>query len=207
MTITENFTEALGNHANNFVVNGRFWGNNLTPESWLYVTDSENEDGIRYVLGQPRNENILIIGINPNDGVPEKPDCSLCKAVCNLRRNESYSGLGWITVNLYPERYPNPQKFDSFRKKYFVRNLKAVRAVRDCFDIRFVWAAWGDSIEFSKCYFVSMKFIAASLRNIHWQHDGKLTKKGNPRHFRVTCADSFRDFDTSSYITKMQDKK
>lgn len=204
MTITENFTEALGNHANNFVVNGRFWGNNLTPESWLYVTDSENEDGIRYVLGQPRNENILIIGINPNDGVPEKPDCSLCKAVCNLRRNESYSGLGWITVNLYPERYPDPKKFDSFRKKYFVRNLKAVRAVRDCFDISFVWAAWGDSIEINKCYIASMRSIVDSLGNINWVHNDELTKKGNPRHFYCACADLFRKFDIIRYVKTIQ---
>ena len=70
--------------------------------AWEYIGDDE----VRYVLGQPGKNNLLVIGVNPSTATPDEPDPTI-KKVMKITEDNGYDG--WIMVNLYPQRSTNPK--------------------------------------------------------------------------------------------------
>src|SRR5690606_17601605 len=70
---------------------------------WVYLKNDENT--LRYVLGEKGNKTIACIGVNPSTATPEKLDPTL-KKVKTVAKHNGFDG--WIMYNLYPQRATNP---------------------------------------------------------------------------------------------------
>ena len=150
------------------------------PEGWVYLGD----DNERYVLGQPGQKNLLVIGVNPSTAKPEKLDPTI-KKVIKISQEQGYSG--WIMVNLHPQRATDPQDITPLTDTIMKNNIEVIRYTIEKLDIKYVWYAWGNLIDiFGKKSFLhdSQKQIDDLLKekNVQRYHYYKLTKKGNYRH-------------------------
>ena len=165
--------------------------------NWIYL-------GERYFLGQPKENNLLIFGINPSNAIPNDLDNTMKHILKILEKTKNFSNFGWIMMNLYPQVTPNPDelKFDS---KIMDRNFEQIKYILEKFEIKNVWCAWGDSIDTSR-----KKFLIDSLEDIYkilskynlkFWHYGEFTKKNNPLHPLYKPLDyDFIEFDIESYI-------
>ena len=152
------------------------------PASWVYL----GNDDVRYVLGQPNQKNLLVIGVNPSTAKPKEPDNTI-KRVIGISQAQGYDG--WIMVNIYPQRATNPKNMTPLPGTIVKENIEVIRYTIEKLNIQDVWYAWGDLIDKAK------KNMKAILKNnkkqiddlltkkgIQRYHYSTLTKKGNPRH-------------------------
>ncbi len=168
---------------------------------WVYLGDDENE---RYVLGEPKNENILVLGVNPSMAKPENLD----PTTRNVKRiiEEKYGkDFGWIMMNLHPQRATNPKDMKE-NAVWSENNLKVVKAVTDQFEIYAIWCAWGNMIDMP-----GKNFLYTSLDRIYkiagasvkWYHYGDFTNAGNPRHpLRMSIDHDFFPFSLPDYLSQ-----
>ena len=147
--------------------------------AWEYIGDDE----VRYVLGQPGKNNLLVIGVNPSTATPDEPDPTI-KKVKKIAEDNGYDG--WIMVNLYPQRSTNPtgMKEDS---ELVAENLWQIESICAKYNIKEVWCAWGNVIDvFGKDSFLhnSWEKIKTLLKNknVTFYYYDTLTKDKNPRH-------------------------
>ena len=174
------------------------------PAGWVYLGDDKNA---RYVLGEPKEHNILVFGVNPSTAKPGNDDPTIRKIrkVIEKRKN----GNGWLMMNLYPQRTPYPELLennDTLREN----NLKVLSWVLKFFSIDVIWCAWGTAIE-RPC----KSFLYESLGDIYdivcmrgagdipWECYGRLTKEGHPRHPLYTAlTEVFHPFNVQSYLVR-----
>lgn len=147
---------------------------------WEYIGD---DDKVRYVLGVPGENNLLVIGVNPSTATPTKLDPTIRKVI-KISQANGYDG--WIMVNLYPQRSTEPQKM-TFSQELIDENIKQIETVCKKFNIKNVWCAWGDLIDiFGKKSFLhdSWEKIKTLLEKfeVTFYHYDKLTNNNNPRH-------------------------
>lgn len=146
------------------------------PDGWLYLGDSKE----RYVLGQPGQYNLMVVGVNPSTAVPNKDDQTIRK-VRQVVATADYDG--WIMVNLYPQITKDPDQLDvAADSRLTAGNIQVIQALFKQYMIGGVWAAWGDLID--KRYYLGKQLvkIEAISTDCEWYYKGTLTKKGNPRH-------------------------
>lgn len=148
-------------------------------ETWEYIGD----DNVRYVLGKPGKNNLLVIGVNPSTATPLQLDPTI-KKVIKISETNGYDG--WIMVNLYPQRSTDPNGM-IYNPQLVDENLKQIESVCKKYNIKDVWCAWGDLIDtFGKNSFLheSWKNIETLLKklNVNFYHYDTLTKNQNPRH-------------------------
>ena len=192
MNTTEALVEALGKHTDYFTVNGTYGDDERPPKGWIYVTDKMCRN-VRYILGQPGADNMLIIGINPNDGVPGKPERSVRGALKSFEawketQPDNHKNIGWLLVNIYPSRTRTP-KYIIIRKRLIVRNLIAITVLKKVAKISHVWPVWGNSIELPKFRGILASFmliIARKFMSSRWLRRQKLNGRDgdNVRHPR-----------------------
>lgn len=155
-----------------------------TPDGWLYIGDKHT----RYVLGEPLDYNILVVGVNPSTAKPLEPDPTIRKVkhICN-----SYPlyKCGWIMVNLYPLRATDPNDLPNKADQVLSdNNVRIISKVLEECKIDRIWAAWGNLIESREYLPVELSKICTvqeTLKNAdrtEWYAWGSLTKRGNPRH-------------------------
>ncbi len=164
---------------------------------WVYLGDKSE----RYVLGQPGEKNLLVLGVNPSSAEPGADDPTI-RMVREISRKEGYDG--WIMVNLHPQRAPKPNQLIE-KELWRENNLKALDAVRRSFRIDKVWCAWGASIDKP-----GNRFLYRSLKEIHellkdgvsWMRYGDLTKNGHPHHPLYSSSEGkFLPFDVEGYLS------
>lgn len=152
------------------------------------VYSFDNNVNARYVLGQPGKNNLLVIGVNPSTATPEKPDPTIRKVI-NISQANGYDG--WIMVNLYPQRNPNPEKMVpkgmTPNQQLVTENLEQIKSICENYKIENVWCAWGNAIDtFGKDSFLhkSRDEIKELLkkRGVTFYHYKDMTNAGNPRH-------------------------
>ncbi len=147
------------------------------PRGWIYLGD----DKVRYLLGQPGVDNMLVFGVNPSTAVPGKDDPTIRK-VRKIVEHDGYDG--WIMVNLYPMISSDPKDLpEEPDKRLIERNLRILQAVVEAYPVRSIWAAWGDVID-SRLYLGEILFdIQDKLKtDAQWFYRGKMTRRGKPRH-------------------------
>ena len=155
------------------------------PAGWIYLGDQNNE---RYILGEPKEKNILVIGVNPGMSLPGEKRVTTRKVTAIIEQCFG-ANYGWIMVNLHPQRNSDPKKITP-NDTMTQNNLQVIKYVVEKFAIKKIWCAWGNAIDK-----VGNGFLHTSLENIYnmiselagnreWYHYGELTKRGNPRHPR-----------------------
>ena len=168
------------------------------PAGWIYL----GNDSERYVLGQPRERNILVLGVNPSTAKPGDDD----PTIRNVRRIAENKGFdGWIMMNLHPQRTPHPEEMEE-KAVWSENNSMVIKAVMRKFQINSVWCAWGNMIDIP-----GKRFLYDALANIYdvlgesvkWYSFGKLTKHGNPRHpLYMSLNHEFQEFDVRGYLLR-----
>mgnify|MGYP000848037263 FL=1 len=166
------------------------------PAGWIYL----GNDYERYVLGQPGERNILVLGVNPSTAKPGDDDPTI-RSVRRIAENKGYDG--WIMMNLHPQRTPHPEEMED-NPIWSENNPMAVKAVMRAFHIHAVWCAWGNMIDMT-----GKRFLYSALAKIYdvlgdyvkWYNYGNLTKDGNPRHpLYMSLTDEFQKFDVPGYL-------
>ena len=164
------------------------------PAGWTYFEDNNN----RYLLGEPvepKQKNLLVIGVNPSTAKPGQDDPTIRK-VRNISKEQGYNG--WIMVNIHPQRATNPKDMKPLSDIIMENNLEVIRFICQAFDVKDALFAWGNLIDiFGKKTDDEPSFLHVSrqkiedllkkddsLKNMGIQsyHYSTLTKKGNPRH-------------------------
>ena len=170
-----------------------------TPEGWLYIGD----DNVRYLLGEPKEKNVLVFGINPSTATPFKTDRTITK-VRNICHNQD-SDCGWIMANIFPLRSTKPDNLPVIADSVLSdNNIHILSLLLKSYHIEKVWAAWGNII-WKRDYLIEELFKIYRLckgdNSLLWYHTGSMTKGGNPRHPLYLKKDSiFEPFDILEYL-------
>lgn len=173
------------------------------PAGWVYFGDDTHE---RYVLGEPQDKNILVLGVNPSTAKPEKLDPTI-RNVKRIIKEKYGEDFGWIMMNLHPQRDKNPKNIKE-NEVWRENNLKVVRAVVAQFKIHAIWCAWGNMIDMP-----GKEFLYKNLNQIYkivgesdkWCHYCIFTTKENPRHpLFMSLGHDFFPFSVPEYLSKKQ---
>ena len=148
-------------------------------DNWIYKKNHDNT--ARFVLGQPGENNLICIGVNPSTAEPGKLDPTLTR-VRNFARDNGFDG--WIMLNLYPQRSTDPELMHvecdetlSMENKNHIqhtfRNYKGK-----------IWLAPGVLIKIRPYLAECLSRIAVIGRweAVSWVRLGELTKDGHCRH-------------------------
>lgn len=154
------------------------------PKGWVYIGEEKKK---RYVLGQPGNHTILIIGINPSWAVAENDDRTISKVREVIRKPDNpYDG--WLMMNLYPVVTPHPDDLKEADCKLIDNNHIVFRAILDQYPVDAVWVAWGNAIDKKKrvrkgwLHKERDEILDVISDNVPVVCFGGSTKTGNPRH-------------------------
>ena len=162
---------------------------------WIYL-GNEFE---RYVLGEPKQENLLIFGVNPSTATPKNPDATMTKILKIISKTAELKNCGYIMMNLNPQRTPKPEELEENAHRT-ANNLDVLDFVIKNFDIKKIWCAWGTSIDKKNFLKFSLDQIKTKLSDYNWIHYGDLTKKGHPRHPLYTPLNAkFSKFSMDNY--------
>lgn len=148
-------------------------------EKWIYSKTNDNK--ARFILGEKGDKTLICIGINPSTAKPDELDNTL-KTVKRFSFDLGYDS--WLMLNVYPQRYTNPNKLDKeINRGYHFENLKQIKSLLNSgnFDI---WAAWGTIIKKRK-YLLSClnDIVSITMKySINWYTIGKKSKDGHPHH-------------------------
>ena len=167
-------------------------------KGWIYITDKENKS--RFALGIKGEKPLVCFGMNPSTAYPEDLDPTI-RTVQRLVDRKGYDG--WIMLNLYPQRDPDPNKLAENKEEWiFIQNLQVIGKI--LFDSKpTIWAAWGTLIKKRPFLFESLRevYIQSKLASCNWVSYGTLTKDGHPHHplYQSTSLD-FIKFDIKDYL-------
>lgn len=166
--------------------------------TWVYKKTDDNK--ARFVLGEPGNNSLVCIGVNPSTATPERLDNTL-RTVKKLSAQHGFDG--WIMLNLYPQRATNPNDMhDTADGGLCLMNLAEIHDVFRSGHTT-VWAAWGAIVEKRRYLPGCVKAIAdlADLYNVDWRTIGKRSKAGHPHHpLYLNHSLPLETFDMSGYL-------
>ena len=165
--------------------------------------ENDNNNKIRYILGEKGKNPLFCIGINPSIAEPNCLDPTVNK-VKNISLKNNYDG--WVMLNIYPQRATNPKELDNCCKtENHRKNRDFINDYLAKIDKPIIWAAWGTLIEKRPYLFDCLRDIYKETKkyNSKWITFGNTTKKGHPRHPLYLPLNSKKfDFDIISYIQK-----
>lgn len=156
------------------------------------IYSSDDENGLRFTLGQKGEKILLVIGVNPSTADKEKSDMTISRV---KKFTSLYAYDGFIMVNLYPKRATFPKDLPlTIDGELHLKNLMAIeRAITES---DAVLCAWGNTIKvrkyLNKCY-----ADVANLLNKYGLpcYCLGLTNEGYPRHpSRVKTPDRLIEF-------------
>lgn len=146
---------------------------------WIYKKNNDNT--ARFVLGQPGENNLICIGVNPSTAEPGKLDPTLTR-VSNFARDNGFDG--WIMLNLYPQRSTMPELMHVDKDENLHKlNLKHILHTLNTHKGK-IWAAWGVLIDIRPYLCTCLDDIEVISRfcGNEWITIGNPTLKGHPRH-------------------------
>lgn len=147
--------------------------------TWIYKKTDDNK--ARFVLGEPGENSLVCIGVNPSTATPDRLDNTL-RTVKKLSVQHGFDG--WIMLNLYPQRATNPN--DMHEERNTSLHLENLRNAQDVFTFGHttIWAAWGAIVEKRRYLPGCVQAIAelAARYNADWKTIGARSKAGHPHH-------------------------
>jgi len=150
----------------------------------------------RYILGEKgelETYPLICIGANPstagsNSDHPTDPTITKIRNIVKeINENGEEKCDGWIMLNLYPQRTPNPQelhKEETYDKTMMEKNHEIIGLVFAEFKNAKTLLAWGNIVELKDRGYLkdSIKKIASIGGARNWYIRGAVTGKNNPRH-------------------------
>ncbi len=147
---------------------------------WLYLNNDDNS--VRYVLGEKGENMLACIGINPSTAKPNELDNTLK----SVKRIAEFNGFdGWIMYNVYPQRATDPKDLHSkIDHELRLTNSGVLCASIKNLGIKNIWLAYGDLIESRDYlrYCMSDLYSNLSILDLKWKIIDNPTQKGHPRH-------------------------
>ena len=153
-----------------------------------WVQEFSVDGKYRYCIGEPKDRNIVCIGLNPSDGAKDKPDSTM-RRVPKIIGDLGYGDYGYVVVNLYPHVETNPDGLpETADDAVLSDNIDMIREAIKLGECE-IWAAWGEYLDTCKSaskreYLKrSAKTIIDTIgKNDKWFYVGSLTKSKHPRH-------------------------
>ena len=112
---------------------------------WIY--EIEHDNSARYVLGQIFDHNattLICFGLNPSTASPSNLDNTILK-IKKIATNNGYKN--WIMLNIYPQRFTNPQLIDVVENKQIsYKNLLYIQKILLNFRDADILLAYGNLI-------------------------------------------------------------
>lgn len=159
----------------------------------------------RFVLEQPGEKMLLIIGLNPSTADESRPDPTMCK-VMGFVEGGGYDGFAML--NLSSERATDKWSLSATLDETLHRkNLDVAADLLQRYPAADILVAFGNDISVRP-------YLKQCFRNLHdvlrasrgqWLQIGRLTAKGNPRHPLYARYDwGLVPFEVGKYITKLK---
>lgn len=135
----------------------------------------------RLVLGEYGKNNLLAVGLNPSTANSQKLDPT-SKNIQRIAKSQKCDG--WLLVNLYPYRTPNPSNLPQTScKKMKHENLQAIEDLLWDRNISKVLYCWGNGIETRNYLPGEAQRIVTLITEHHIpQFCLGTTQKGHPYH-------------------------
>lgn len=172
---------------------------------WVYKKNYNNSS--RFLLGQPGENTLICIGINPSTAEPENLDNTLMN-VKNISIKKGYDG--WIMLNVYPQRATNPNELhQKINQSLHQDNIRVISNYLENINISDVWASWGNLINIRPYLKSCLKDIYKTINayNPNWLVLGNLTKEGHPHHpLFINHKSYFNTIDMENYIRNLNTK-
>lgn len=159
------------------------------PDKMSMVGDEKN---VRFFLGNLGKRPLIVFGVNPSTASEEEDDPTIrkVKRLAKLKRLEGYDG--WIMLNLYPQRTPDPEfldtdpdkpkkGLDTYNPAYQETNEAVVEEVLRRFPDGLLIAAWGNNVD-KRHYLKACCQHILSCTKRQWYIIDTPTKPRNPRH-------------------------
>lgn len=167
--------------------------------NWLYSNSSDNKE--RFILGEPSDNPLICIGVNPSTAEPKNLDNTLKQVKA---RAEFLGYDSWIMINLYPQRATDPNDMHKkLNREIHEKNLEEInKYLSGSYDI---WAAWGTLVEKRPYLAICLKDICSALgSDCRWFTIGKRSVKGHPHHpLYLKKGLELDKFDIFSYTNKI----
>ena len=172
------------------------------PIEWIYQNNDDNK--MRYALGEKGSRVIACIGINPSTAIPDDLDNTLS----SVKRIAKFNGYdGWVMFNVYPQRAKDISNLDFEVNDQVVKENTAIikRTIIE-YKIDTVWLAFGDLVEYRPYLQNCLLDLLDALKevDIKWKMIQNPTQKGHPRHPLYKATESeLTDFDVSGYVKRI----
>ena len=167
-------------------------------DNWIFTHNED--DTVRYILGNLGYNNLICIGINPSTASPENLDKTV-KGVREIARLNGYDG--WLMLNVYPQRDTHPVNIHENEEREIIElNQNAIREILAQYNFNSVWAAWGNEIR-RRPYLINClrALVECFDEQFRWIHYGDLTISGNTKHpSRMSYSETFTEFDINEYL-------
>ena len=163
----------------------------IGEKNWIFRASDDDKN--RYILGIDGKRPLICFGINPSTASPGTAD----PTIRSVSRIAEYNGYdGWVMLNIYPQRYTDPNRIDeTLNQKLHEENLYYINEILELYRPRELWAAWGNLIAKRKFFKDCLAEISNLVKQYQckWIAFGKINKSGHPRHplYLKTCADMF----------------
>lgn len=139
----------------------------------------EGNENERFLLGVRGSNMLLIVGLNPSYADETKPDRTM-QCIQAIVRENGFDGF--LMVNLYPQRTPNPSELDKEKDEMkFEKNINIIRKGIDDFNIKNILFAYGNLIEKRKYLSQTLIELREKFLSMNaWVID--FNKSGHPKH-------------------------
>ena len=128
-----------------------------SPANILYdLYETDRAETVRYTLGRRELRPLLVIGLNPSTANQHTRDQPLTRVEGFAHRRAK----SLIMCNLYPLRATDPDDLPRIADPDLGnKNVKRIATLCKEYDVREIWAAWGDPIS-------KRSYLLSSLRQI-----------------------------------------
>lgn len=161
----------------------------------------KNQGDYRFLLEQPGNKMLIVIGLNPSTADDTHPDPTMHK-VMGFMDDGGYDGFAMI--NLSAERATKAYNLSGeLNEDMACRNMEIVADLIGRYHGANVLVAFGDGVRertyLKDCFRQLYDILKSGTGN--WFQIGNLTAKGNPRHPLYASYDwGLQPFDVEKYF-------
>ena len=166
------------------------------------------QGGHRFVLEQPGEKMLLVVGLNPSNADETHPDLTMHK-VMGFAEGGGYDGFAML--NLSSERATDKRSLSAtLDDAMYRKNLDVAADLLQRYPAADILVAFGNDISIRPYLKQSFRDLYSVLRASRgqWFQIGRLTAKGNPRHSLYARYDrGLVLFEVEKYMTNLNNDR